>query len=390
MTLLLLLFIFFLYYYLCRYGKNNSRSVFIIIMTLVLILISGLRHEAVGNDTFGTMLKYERIVDTSWDEVLANFWERYFNPSYNFIKDPGEDIFYKLLSYITKDPRIFLIITGIIVLCSLGSFIYNSAKTFRGVLFSYVIFVSLFYAYIPNSSFRQAMAFAILLQGYQALNKKKYLLFLGLLVFASFFHKSILISIILLPLLFLKETKLVYWGSFFLFVYVFFNYRNVGALLSETSDIYEYYLYIDFYKYNNQPFMVIIMALGLYIYNGIGLYTNKRCSNNRLYIYGSALTLVFTPLIRLDPSALRLISYFGILLAIQVANSSYGSAFMRHLFWVIVFIFFFKASLNPDDGYRFMWQEKQLHYRYGMIQGPLNENHEKETFFNRHNIFNIS
>lgn len=375
MTLSLLLFVLILYFAIVGSKVKNPRKRFIIIATIVMILVSGLRHEGVGNDTYATMLRFERISTTSWNEVFSDFWLRYLSPSVSVGKDPAEMLFYKVLSYFTNDSRVFLFVVASIVLVSLGYFTYKSTQSLRTTLFSYILFISISYGYLPNSSFRQSIAFAVLLPAFVLLKDKKYISFILLLILASFFHKSIIITALILPFMFVRQKSIIttYWLFLIPFVFVFFYYEYVGTLLGGLNDIYEDYLVNDYYGQNEQPFLVILMILGLYLYIGFGLKKDLDLRKNTLFILGGAQTLVFVSMIRLDPSALRLISYFAVLMAIQVGNASNGTVFMRSVFRVIVSIFLIKAALNPDDGYRFMWQEKELHDRYGAIDKSLQE-----------------
>ena len=378
MTLLLILFLIVLYLSLSSSKKGNPRKKFIIIASLVMILLSGLRHEGVGNDTLATMLKFEETSSYSWQEVLSDFWLKYTSPDKYVGKDPGESVFYKVLSLFTSDSRVFLFVVAIIVLLSFGFFVYRNTNSLRTILFSYIYYITLTYNYIPNSSFRQSIAFALLTLAYMLLKDKKYFKFFMILLLASFFHKSVLIALVMLPLMFVKRANLVYWVSLVPFFIVFFYYQFVGAFLGGLSDIYDAYTSINYYSQHSQPIMVILMVLGLYLYVGFSFNKDIIEKKNRLYIYGTALTLIFVPLVRFDPSALRLISYFAVLMGIQVGNTSSNSESMRTLYWVIIAIFVGKAALSPDDGYRFMWQQKKLHERYGMLQTPLKKNAKRE------------
>lgn len=378
MTLLLILFLIVLYFSLSASKKGNPRKKFIIIASFVMILLSGLRHEGVGNDTLATMFKFEETASFSWQEVLSDFWLKYTSPDKYIGKDPGESIFYKVLSLFTSDSRVFLFVVAIIVLTSFGFFVYRNTKSLRTILFSYIYYITLSYGYIPNSAFRQSMAFAILLPALMMLNNKKYVYFLLLLVIASIFHKSVLIAFVLLPLMFIRSVKEIYWLCLLPFLVFFFYYQPVGIFLAGFSDIYEGYSSANYYLNRSLPIMVILMVLGLYLYVGFSFKKEAIEEKNRLYIYGTALTLIFVPLIRLDPSALRLISYFAVLMGIQVGNTSSNSESLRTLYWIIIAIFVGKAALTPDDGYRFMWQQKKLHERYGKLQMPLKKNTKQE------------
>lgn len=374
MTLLLILFLIVLYFSLSTSKKGNPRKKFIIIASFVMILLSGLRHEGVGNDTLATMLKFEETASISWQEVLSDFWLKYTNPDKNIGKDPGESVFYKVLSLFTSDSRVFLFVVAVIVLSSFGLFVYRNTNSLRTILFSYIYYITLTYNYIPNSSFRQSIAFAILALAYIMLKDKKFIKYIIILLLASFFHKSVLIAFVMLPLMFVKRANFVFWISLVPFFIVFFFYQPIGVLLGSFSDIYDAYTSINYYSQHSQPIMVILMVLGLYLYVGFSYTKDIKEKKNRLYIYGTALTLILVPLVRFDPSALRLISYFAVLMGIQVGNTSSNSESLRTLYWIIIAIFVGKAALTPDDGYRFMWQQKKLHERYGMLHTPLKKN----------------
>lgn len=378
MTLGLILFLLVLYFFIIHSKVQNPSKLFIIVTTVVMIIISGLRHEGVGNDTLATMLKFEETINASWNDVFSNFWERYKDPDKSFGKDPGEMVFYKILSLFTEDARVFLFVVATIVLSSFGFFVYHSTHSLRTILFSYIFFITISYGYIPNSSFRQSIALAILMPAFIRLSHKKYVSFILLLLLASVFHKSVLSALVVLPLMLVKKPQVLYWLSLLPFVFVFFNYHIVGLLLGGFSDIYEGYLSLNYYSSHNQPIMVILMVLGLYLFIGMALSYNDNVASQRLYIYGSALTLILVPLVRLDPSALRLISYFAVLMGIQVGNSYGKKNILRFLFWGIVCIFLVKAALSPDDGYRFMWQHKELHERYGQLKKPSDKDYFEE------------
>ncbi len=380
MTLALLLFLVILYLSLNTSKKGNTRKTFVCIATFLMILISGLRHEAVGNDTYATMTEFEHTFYLSWNDVLSNFWLRFVSPDTTIGKDPGELIFYKTLSIFTKDTRVFLFVVAIITLISFGYFVYNNTDSLRAILFSYIYFVTLTYGFIPNSSFRQSIAFAVLLVAYMELKDKKIFKFLLLLLISSFFHKSALIAIVMLPMMFVKRCKIVYWLSLIPFIIFFFYYEPIGAFLGGFSDIYSAYATNQYYTQHSLPIMVILLVLGLYLYVGFSLRNDSLEENFRLYIYGTALTLVLVPLVRFDPSSLRLISYFAMLMGIQVGVSSERAKNNQVMFWIIIVVFLGKAALTYDDGYRFMWQQKRLHERYGMLQDPQTKTSKGDVY----------
>lgn len=365
MTLILILFFILLYFLISKSKYSDPKRLYVIWITIALTYISGLRHEAVGNDTYAVMLKFESFGSVSWGEIWSNFLPKYFSP-FNGFKDPGEDVFNKVLYYVIPNSRIYIIFVSILFLSVLGWFIYKHSNSLFSVLFTYSFYVTIFYQYLPNSSLRQTIALTVLLIAYSFLEKNKILYFLILIVLASTFHKSSIICILLLPLSYIGNVRKMYIGSLLLFLLVLLNYQWIGGVLGATNDVYGDYLSNSFYSQRSRPYMVILLIAGLYV---LGLYFSKndsKISDYRLHYYGTALTLCLVPLVWIDPSALRLISYFGVYMGLLVGNSAILRRDAKLYLRIAILIFLFKA-ITSNDNYHFMWEEMQLHERYGFV-----------------------
>ena len=365
MTLLLIIYFLLLYYIISKGKFQNPIKLYIVFITIALILVSGLRHEGVGNDTYAVMLKYEGFDNISWKEIWDNFIPKYLSPS-NGYKDPGEDVFNKILFNVIPDSRMYLFFVATVFLATLGLFVYKHANSLFSVLFTYSFYITLFYQYVPNSSLRQTMALAILLFAYRLLEEKRVFICILLIAVASTFHKSSLIALLIIPLSYVGAVRKAYIGSILLFIVVLFNYRWVGDVLGTSSEVYGDYLGNTFYSNRSKPYMVILLIAGLYI---IGLLFSKKdrdIKKSRLYYYGTALTLCLVPLVWIDPSALRLISYFGVYMGLLVGNAYVKEAKAKQYLMVVIVVFLLKAVTSNDD-YHFMWQEMRLHDRYGYI-----------------------
>ena len=362
MLLILVSFFILMYFFLHSLGETlDYRKNFVIVAAITMIFLSGLRHEYVGNDTFVTMMKFDYYSETPWRYILEDFWEKYSNPNSDTGKDPGEEIFDKLISYIVPDSRGFLIAIAFFVITSISIFIYKHARTLHSVMFTYIFYAMMFYPYIPNSAARQSLALGIVLFAYTLLMKKKRIEFIILLLLASTLHKSSLIAGIMLPLSYFNKVRLVYYGAIPAFLFMCFFYNEAAEILGAANDIYEGYILNNYYETRGKarPFMVIVLIAGLYLYNIIIMERDPNREYNKYYYYGTALTLVFTPLILFDPSAIRLASYFGLYLGMCIGNLSNITTITRNGFIPIIAIFYLRVASQPDDGYRFMWQEKE-------------------------------
>ena len=349
-------------------NKTDKRTIknYIVFITFLLILISGLRHEAVGNDTFAYMTHFDRVSSMKWSEILDNFWDSYFNPGENGNgKDPGELIIIKLLTYVLPGPRSFIFIVSALLLIPLGIFVYQNSEDLSTSCFFYVFYISMFYPYLPNSAVRQSFALALLLVGYLLLQKGKVWQLILCLFLSTFIHKSIIISILILPFYFFKKTKMLYKWSFVLFIIMLLAYQYVGSFLSMQSDIYEMYGKNYYTQGQSAPFMVIIMMTALYIIGLLGLRNDRDAYKNRLIYGGAAMTLVWVVMVRLNPSIIRLTAYFGPWMGLMVPNSIklWDKRNFNLAFFIVLMVFVTRAVITPDN-YHFLWQEMALHERY--------------------------
>lgn len=365
MSFALILIVILLYY--CSANKSNPRTIknYIKFITVTLILVSGLRHEAVGNDTYSYIQNFENLMITPWSEVTADFWDLYFNPGADG-KDPGERVIIKAFTEILPNARWFLFVVAALLLIPLGVLVYRNSKTLETPCFFYVFYLSFFYHYLPNSAVRQSMALTLLVIGYLFLQKDKVKYFLLFLFLATFLHKTVIIALLILPFYYSRHIKFGYLISFLLFIIMLFTYNYVGVFLSMQSDIYEGYGVGTYYAQGHSaPFLVIIMVLALYFVGVFGINKDSSAYSNRLIYGGSALTLIWVVLVRLDPSVIRLISYFGPWMGLMVSHAlrQWRPRDYKLFLIIILMMFALRAIITPDN-YHFLWQEMQLHERY--------------------------
>lgn len=343
-----------------NYSKGQRIKPFIIFVCLLLFLISGFRHETVGSDTYGTMMMFERTVTKPWNDIISNFIINYTNPT-ELGKDPGEEVFYKLISYVVPNSRVFLFVIAGITITSFGYFFYKNCNSLKEVMFSFFFYITFFYQYLPNSAARQSLAVSIILWSYLFLKKKKYVFFTLFVLLASTFHKSSLICLILIPLMCLTNVKSVYKLSVAAFIFVLFYYRQVGIFLGGGSSIYSGYAESSYYAYSSKPYMVVLLMAAFYALGWLGVNRDPDTKSNSLMYIGAILTFVLTPMIWFNPTLLRIIAYFGPWMAISVIRSTLQLPPNQGalIFKCIIIVFLIKGFLSPEE-YAFMWQEMRI------------------------------
>lgn len=356
--------------FLCYISDNKKSKLvikrYICFITIILIVVSGLRHEAVGNDTYAYMQSFDKMYMLSWDDILGNFWQSYLYPGIDGNgKDPGQLVVMKALSLVLPDSRFFLFSVAIVLLVPLGVFIYRNSESLETSCFSYVFYITMFYPYLPNSAVRQSFALSVLLIGYLYLQKGKDKYFIIFLLLATFLHKSIFIAILILPFYYLRNTRLLYKYTLVLFLIMLFSYSYVGKYLASQSEIYEVYGAGDFYVSRSVPYMVILMMFGLYIIGWLGINKDINPHQRRLIYGGAALSLIWVVMIRLDPSLIRITAYFGPWMGVMVPQAllMWRKKDYKLFFTILLFIFVLRALITPDN-YHFLWQEMKLHERY--------------------------
>ena len=346
-------------------GKYENRKGFIKFSSLFLIFISTFRHPAVGKDTWGYIQGFLDASSKSWLDVTDMFWEKYLNPAPGIGKDPMFYIFERAMSTICHNEYIYLFVIAVIVLVPLGILVYRNTSNSRQALVFYLFYLNYFYTFIPNAAIRQAIACSFALWGYIALQSNwrfpllKFILFV---VAGSFFHKSVLITLLILPFIYANKPKLVIYCSLLGFVFMLFAYQEVGTFLVADNGIYDMYT-TGFYESRGagRPIFVILVFALAYLIQIIGIARNKNIRENNLAYVGSAITIVLLPLIWMDPSAVRVIVFTGVWFAIMLPKSIdlMPKSFRQLVYYGIILILVGRFLVSPLD-YWFCWQSPDI------------------------------
>lgn len=360
-----------LYFSLHNQKYHIAATRFIFFVSIALVVLSGLRHKGVGNDTYAYMMIYDNLRDITWSEVFEDFIRRFVAPMGNDEKDPGMLILIKILHFLQLDSRAYLFVVSSMVMIPLGRFVYNNSKKLETVLFTYFFYVSLFYAYLPNSAIRQSVAFSFVLWAYLLFQKNNLYLGILVIVIGALFHKSSLISLVIIPLLYVRNVKFWYIMSLLPFLFFLIFQETAVNFLVDGNEIYSGYGTGGYYTGNNQgkPFLVILLISAFFYLGWIScskLEKTEMGIKTNLLIFGCALTFVLIPVVWVNPTALRIISYFAPCMAIIVGAVFSRIKWGRILFLFLLIVFLYK-SISSMDNYRFMWQKMELHERYAEV-----------------------
>ena len=368
MYFILLIFTLFLYRILSNKSVEDFRLSFTKIMSIVLIVISGLRNKAVGSDTGRYLYSLEQAPYKSWDSIFSGFQEALFNPSQS-LKDPGYAIFEKLVSIFTTDQVLFLLLIAAITLIPTVLFIKNNTIAKKDMIFPYMFFITLMYENFPNHIVRMSIAFALCMCAYMMLNKNKSFVFFLFVFLAATIHKSALILVVFWILQRFVSPKLVFYSVPFFFFFVYLRPALVVGLLEGSSGAYQDYLGGGWYESGkSKPIMILLLMGVMYLLLFIGMKSERLdVEKYRKEIIGASLAIGLTPVVRIDPIMFRLVSYFApwLMLLIPVALDCISDSNRKMAYFVLSIVFLLKAYSAPE--FKFFWQYMPMDQSYTKV-----------------------
>ena len=206
--------------------KRNKMTILFFFIGLFVLL--ALRDITVGNDLGEYKMIFERCHQVSFKELTDLRWEL------------GYTVYNKLLSFVSTNYRFFLIVTAMIILIPIYK-LYSQEAKYSFLLI--VLFINMPCFLMIFSGLRQAIATSIGVLVFMALEKKKYILSVLLVLLAVYFHVSAWVLILLYPAFFVKikvnHLLVVLPSAFVLYI---FRIPLLTALITLMPDQYiEYY-----------------------------------------------------------------------------------------------------------------------------------------------------
>ncbi|MCA1010725.1 EpsG family protein [Halobacillus halophilus] len=177
-NVILLSFVVLVLFVLNLLDTKKGKMTFLIIATLQLILLQGLRNESVGADTRSYLKYFNHIQYFDMEAFISHRFEI----GYKFLNN--------LLAQIGINDQIFLTLVSALILVPVSVFLYKNSTNVYLSLYLYITFG--FYAASFNT-LRQNIAYGIILLSFQYIRDRKFIPFLLIVLLASTFHFSALI-----------------------------------------------------------------------------------------------------------------------------------------------------------------------------------------------------
>ena len=361
-----------IYLYYQKPGNQASRSSlkprnrFINIMTVVMILQSGLRNVAVGPDTYAYFKKFEGIVRYSWGDIANAFYSTYIA---GVGKDPGYLVFMKLSSILIDNYQVFLFLIAIIFFLALRSMMRRFCLTVFDVLVAVLVYQALFYGFFSITGIRQTLAVALLFFSIRFVQDRQFFPFLLICLVALTLHKS---SVIFLPFYFvarIKKPKVLLLCVLASLPVMFYGLRPFALYLTsfEFTESYAYYTTAENDTSCAVMFMVFMLGMALLM-----LYVKpgpKGYSTTSLICLNAISTgLFFMPLTWIDQSLMRVVMYFSVfsifILGGLVRNLCERLRINQQLMAIAVFMLFSAVIVKRSYDYAFFWEQMSLPENY--------------------------
>lgn len=204
-----------------KYESKRALKNFYIFSAIVVILFQGLRSFSVGTDLQAYIPAFSKIGENV-SFLKGNFTYANFEIGYIFLN--------KILYVIGVNERLFLCIIAAIIQIPIFVTIYKNSDS---PLLSILVYFAFGNFFMTFSGLRQAISMSFCFAAYTFIKNKKPLKFILIIAFATLFHKSSLICLILYPLYHIRITR-KYIPLILLGIIGIFLLRNqIFALLSK-------------------------------------------------------------------------------------------------------------------------------------------------------------
>ena len=184
--------------------KREKSTIYI---TLLVILVVGLRHPSMGWDLqyqkpYGYFWSFENIAQLPLRDVIQK--TSWLNYEWGYI------LYNKLLGYVSTNESWLLFASASLSFVPVGIMIGRHSKD---PVFSWIVYLGLPCFLIPFSGLRQAIAIGIVCLSFLYIQQRKLIKFVIVIWIASLFHSSAMIVLIAYPLYRMKlKPKIRMWS----------------------------------------------------------------------------------------------------------------------------------------------------------------------------------
>ncbi|NMA84102.1 MAG: EpsG family protein [Epulopiscium sp.] len=348
--------------------KRMKRNTYFILTFGMFTFLSALRSSHVGNDTSAYIRIFNDITMTG--DISRYSWRYEFG--YLYLN--------KLLSILSSNSQIIIIVTSILIMLGFARFIY---KYSNNLWLSVYLFFTLGYFGMSMNTIRLNIAIVILLFSYDFIKKKNLFKFIITVFIASMFHRTAIIFLIAWLIVKFKFTYKTISVAIVGSVGIYLLFPRILQTILQFFPTYKYYLGSSYLDGNTRlaSVMNFLVGLSILIFGGFTNYHNKNictCSklnskngaivndNKNMLLFllvGVSITFISLNFSLLD----RVGEYFSVFSIVFLPNAlkSIRDKNIRALLSFIIIVLFFVYSttiqiMRPEWNviypYQFFWQ----------------------------------
>lgn len=344
--------------------QAKQHKKYIIFMMVLLILQSGLRHVAVGADTYNYYVGYYlNVENTSWQSLWHDCMD-FLN--YGEGKDPGYRLLLKAIQYVLPTFQLYLLGLATFVFWGLGKLLGKLTKSNYEVLLAVALYQCLYYSFISITGLRQTMATGFLFFAVPYAMRRRPWHFVFFILLAATQHKSALLfaPFYMLPLI--KKSRVLLICAFAAFMPMWTMSDLFSSILTLGGLFEQYSAYLNYKEaagaYGFAAFILVLGFLLIYHYKAI----TQNHNDVHLVINSVAVAILLTPLTVISPANMRIVQYYSIyaLFALPLAVSKISFTKRLNDRYIIVILLLTLYTISKNFKYAFFWQEMALGANY--------------------------
>lgn len=308
------------------YIKSDNKKIWVGLIILMLVLISGLRVDStLYSDEWNYRYAFESYGKMSFNAL-----------DLNLLKEPGFTLLNYFIAQLTHNSQFLILICAFITNLSIIVFLFRYSNNFLFSLFLYITGGTFFSS---MNIMRQYLAIAIILFGFQYILNKDLKKFMIFVLIAFLFHKSAIIALFFYFLInssLINKHKII---SFFIIIFIFFNFNNFLSLLSNSG----YGNYVESFGSDGYGVGIIRIAFWTMLYLLILFFQKANDINS---IKDKFLNAVYTSFSILILSAkyvfIARLDYFNccsLIMIPTIPNSFRQKKFVKYLICLLFFIY---------------------------------------------------
>lgn len=306
---------------------TNSRKRKIFWLSLPLFLLGIFRGDTVGGDLIRYLAYFDEFCK------LNSFWGVWGVSSH----EPGYQLYTYLISRLSLSHRVFFFFTCVL---SLVGPVYLIGKYSKMPLFSFFLYLSLGFYTNTFNNVRQSIAISICFLAFQFLFQRKFYKYVGMVLLATMFHYSAIITLLLYPLVSNRVTikKIILFLS-----------TGVGIYMLASVSILSFFINLLAFKYGDLELAITEESAGFGMMTLYGLvligelilykspYNSSQENKERMsfFIQLQLLALLCQMFAPLFASMVRMTYYFFIPIIIAIPYMAYAYKPFRKIMLIL-------------------------------------------------------